>query len=362
MTKVNEILLENFRNFKSYKFEFNKSVNILFGNNGSGKTNILESISLLGKGRGFKNANILNLIYKNKGNFIICSEIEIDKSIFNIKISSDFFNNRYKKITSLNGETSNDAKDYLYSSLSFLYFLPEMERLFVSSPSYRRSFIDKLIFSDSNSYNKLINQYKLSITERSSYLKNNYFDKEWIEAIEDKISSIGLEIFDLRNKQIEILNESIKSINEKNNYPYKVVFHIKDDFFNSDLNKDRYLSILKSSRDVDSKFGGCKIGPHKSDIVAIINENVEASNLSTGQQKTLVLMTLIAQCNYLMIKKKKRPILLFDEVCSHLDDINRKILLDLINNFDIQSFFTGTEKSLFSFMSTNVKFYNITEL
>ena len=73
-------------------------------------------------------------------------------------------------------------------------------------------------------------------------------------------------------------------------------------------------------------------------------------------------MTLIAQCNYLVFSKNITPILLFDEICSHLDEINRKILLDLTDQFDIQFFFTGTEKSLFSFMSTNVEFYNITEI
>ena len=73
-------------------------------------------------------------------------------------------------------------------------------------------------------------------------------------------------------------------------------------------------------------------------------------------------MILLAQCNYLVNSKKISPILLLDEICSHLDSNNRKILLDIMNKFDLQLFLTGTEKTLFSFMSTNVKFYNITEL
>ena len=73
-------------------------------------------------------------------------------------------------------------------------------------------------------------------------------------------------------------------------------------------------------------------------------------------------MTLIAKCNYMIKVKNLKPILLFDEICSHLDQINRKILLNLINDFDIQFFLTGTDKSLFSFISTNVEFYNITDI
>ena len=75
-----------------------------------------------------------------------------------------------------------------------------------------------------------------------------------------------------------------------------------------------------------------------------------------------VLMILLAQCYYLINVKQKRPIILFDEICSHLDENNRRILLDMFHQFDIQFFLTGTEKNLFSFISTNIKFYNITNI
>ena len=98
-------------------------------------------------------------------------------------------------------------------------------------------------------------------------------------------------------------------------------------------------------------------------LLAIINNDFDASLLSTGQQKTVVLMILLAQCNYLVNYKNINPILLFDEIGSHLDKHNnRQILLDMINRFEIQFFLTGTDKNLFSFVSTNAQFYNITDL
>ena len=122
------------------------------------------------------------------------------------------------------------------------------------------------------------------------------------------------------------------------------------------------MSILQNSRLYDKQYGGTKIGPHKSDIISIINNDFEASLLSTGQQKAVVLMILLAQCNFLVNKKNIHPILLFDEIGSHLDKQNRQILLDMINRFDIQFFLTGTEKNLFSFVSTNAQFYNISDV
>ena len=101
---------------------------------------------------------------------------------------------------------------------------------------------------------------------------------------------------------------------------------------------EEYLFKLKDLRIFDKKFGGTKIGPHKSDLIAIIDDDFEASLLSTGQQKTVVLMILLSQCNYLVNDKDINPVLLFDEIGSHLDSYNRQILLDMINRFKIQFF------------------------
>ena len=341
---------------------FEAKSNILFGDNGSGKTNILESISMISKGRGFRNANIVDLIKNNNEGFLIGSTLEIDNNNYNIEIQSKKIDDKYKKIVNLNDDSSKENQTFLNSKLSYLIFLPEMERLFQSSPSYRRNFIDRLIFSEHKDYNKLINKYKKNITERTKILQQYKIDESWINYVENQISEIGLKIYEIRNTQINILNKHIGILNKINTYDFSVNLILKDSFFYDNLTKESYLAQLIQNRDYDRKFGGIKIGPHKSDLVGKINNEFDASQLSTGQQKTVVLMILLAQCNYLINTVNVKPILLLDEICSHLDKNNRKILLDLINQFDIQLFLTGTEKTLFSFISTNVKFYNITEL
>ena len=98
---------------------------------------------------------------------------------------------------------------------------------------------------------------------------------------------------------------------------------------------------------------------HKSDFIFLVDKNYPASQLSTGQQKTLVLLLYFSQCNYLVNICNKQPILLLDEINSHLDELNIQLLLKIINEFNIQVFMTGTKKDLFSFLSTNTQFYNI---
>ncbi len=105
----------------------------------------------------------------------------------------------------------------------------------------------------------------------------------------------------------------------------------------------------------------CSIGPHRSDIIGYkINTNFTINQLSTGQQKAAVLLLIIAQCKYLIEENNLKPIILLDEICSHLDNDNRELLLYLIGKLDVQVFMTGTEKKFFSFLSTKAYYYNIT--
>ena len=105
------------------------------------------------------------------------------------------------------------------------------------------------------------------------------------------------------------------------------------------------------------------MGPHKSDIKGFdVKKNIHINQFSTGQQKTAVLLIILAQCKILINNKNISPILLFDEVCSHLDDDNRELLLHLINNLNVQTFLTGTEKNFFSFLSTKTLYCNINEI
>ena len=362
MAKINNIEFSNFRNFKNFKTSFDNKLNILFGDNGCGKTNILEGISLIAKGRGIRNSSISNLIKKGEDKFFIKNNLEINKNNFDIQILTEKKINNFKKITKINNDASKDALDFLNKSISYLVFLPEMERLFQASPSYRRNFIDRLIFSSKNDYNKLINKYKKTLIERIKILQANNIDDDWLNRIENEISLLGLEINKLRITQIKSLNSELNSLKKDHNFHFEVKLEIKDDSLEAGMDHDRYLSTLKNSRVFDKQYGGTKIGPHRSDIISIINNDFEASLLSTGQQKTVVLMILLAQCNFLVNNQNINPIFLFDEIGSHLDKQNRQLLLDMINKFNIQFFLTGTEKNLFSFISTNAKFYNITNL
>jgi DNA replication and repair protein RecF len=357
----NSIDLINFRNFENYSISFSKNCNVFYGKNGSGKTNILEGISLLSKGRGLRKDKFANIIKKNCDKFIIKSDFKSEEIIYNLIAETENINNRYKKILTVNSDKSSDSLELIYDKTPFLYFLPETERLFQSSPSIRRNLIDQFIYTSLHKYNKLINRYNKLIQERSKILINNNNDDSWLNQLEKSISTDALQIYSLRESQLSILINNLNIYLRNFDLLFKIDTTLIDKFYTNNLKSEDYEATLKKNRKIDALVGGCAIGPHKSDYMFYVNDNSLVSQLSTGQQKTIILLMYLSQCKYLSEVKSKQPILLLDEVCSHLDDVNRSILLTLIETFKLQIFMTGTSENLFSFLSTNTNFCNITD-
>ena len=282
-----------------------------------------------------------------------------DEIIYNLIAESVPINNKYKKILKVNDDQSLEILQKIYDLAPFLYFLPETERLFQSSPSIRRRLIDQFIFTNQNNYNKLINKYTRLLQERSKLLLNNNKDESWLNQLEKNISIDGLEIYSLRQKQIKLLIDNLNIYLNKYNLRFEISVKLSDKYFIKNISQKDYENQLKYNRNIDSLIGGCNIGPHKSDFIFYVNDDYLVSQLSTGQQKTIILLMYLSQCKYLLENKGKKPILLLDEICSHLDEVNRNILMTLVESYNLQIFMTGTSKNLFSFLSTNTNFCNI---
>jgi len=355
------IKLHNFRNFDDYEVEFSEKCNVFYGRNGCGKTNLLEALSICVKGRGLRKDKISNLIKNDKSSFLNISHF-IDRNIeYEFKVTSQLSNNKNIKKIFLNDDNSYDVNKKIQSLISFLIYLPENERLFVSSPTTRRNLFDHFIFSTNEEHNTLLNFYKKNIYERNIILNNEFTDQNWLEKIEENISTSGIKIYENRKKQVNLFRDNLENLNEYLNLPFKLEIELKDPFLDVTLDIERYLITLKKNRNIDKLIGGARVGPHKSDLIFFVDKNYPASQLSTGQQKTLVLLLYLAHCNYLVNICNKKPILLLDEINSHLDDINTQLLLQIVSQFNIQVFMTGTKKDLFSFLSTNTTFYNISK-
>jgi len=366
--KLRSVYLENFRSYKkiNIKIENNKFI-ILTGKNGTGKTNLLEAISFLSPGKGFKNCRLDEVINTNSNTnqssifFIIGNENE--KNEIGIGFLNESTGNRaqYRKIINLNGEKLKKQSD-LPSLVSLIWLTPEMDIFFRTNSLFRRKFIDRCIFNLKPEYLDYLRIYEKNLKERNKILKDiseeNFFYIEgkniekdlWLKKIEEKLVIEGLKIFQERIKFSDDFNAL--SNNFKNFPKIKIFFTGKIEKFllskDIDLVKKIYFKKLYESRKIDSIKRSISYGPNKSDLkVVFLKKKLLAEKCSTGEQK-IILISLIIQFCKLMNNKKNFPILLLDEIVAHLDNKIKTSLFEELKTLKNQIWMSGADISLFS--------------
>ena len=377
--KLRSIHLENFRSYKkiNLKIENNKFI-VLTGKNGSGKTNLLEAISFLSPGKGFKNCRLDEVINTNT-NLNQCSIFFViengnEKNEIGISFANESTGNRTqcRKIIYLNGKKLKKKSD-LPTLVSLIWLIPEMDIFFRTNSLFRRKFVDRCIFNLKPEYLDYLRIYEKNLKERNKILKDlsekNFFYIEgkniekdlWLKKLEEVLVNEGLKIF---QERIKFSNDFNALSNNSMNFPKIQIFltgKIEKFLVSQDIDtvKKIYLQKLHKSRKIDSIKGSISYGPNKSDLkVIFLKKRLLAEKCSTGEQK-IILISLIVQFCKLMNNKKNFPILLLDEIVAHLDNKIRSSLFEELKTLKNQVWMSGTGISLFSSIIKDKKVVNL---
>lgn len=346
--EIEKLQLYNFRNYQNQTFFFPKKINIILGENGSGKTNILEAITLLKKGSGLKKADFLDIIAQNATDrrFSIFSKIKNHPLIEEIGTSYE----GEKRLFQINGTKINILKQ----EIAIIFLIPQMDDLFCDSKSIRRLFLDKIIGNIYPEHKSNINNYNKQIKERINLLErqDSKENQIWLDIIEKKISEIAVIIASSRNQIIDYLNQAIlKSKSSFTKSKIKIIGDIEEYASkNTAIETEKFIqSRFKQNRHKDFESQRTSFGVHLSDFTAFLDNNkMEAKNCSTGEQKSILISIIFAFIRIFKILNLPLPILLLDEICSHLDHNKRRDIFLEISDLNVQSFLTGTEDYLFS--------------
>ena len=377
--KLRSIHLENFRSYKkiNLKIENNKFI-VLTGKNGSGKTNLLEAISFLSPGKGFKNCRLDEVINTNT-NLNQCSIFFViengnEKNEIGISFANESTGNRTqcRKIIYLNGKKLKKKSD-LPTLVSLIWLIPEMDIFFRTNSLFRRKFVDRCIFNLKPEYLDYLRIYEKNLKERNKILKDlsekSFFYIEgkniekdlWLKKIEEILVNEGLKIF---QERIKFSNDFNALSNNSMNFPKTQIFltgKIEKFLVSQDIDsvKKIYLQKLHKSRKIDSIKGSISYGPNKSDLkVIFLKKRLLAEKCSTGEQK-IILISLIIQFCKLMNNKKNYPILLLDEIVAHLDNKIKISLFEELKTLKNQVWMSGTGISLFSSIIKDKKVVNL---
>lgn len=332
---IEEIKLENFRNYSLEKIEFNKNTNIFYGDNAQGKTNILEAIYFATLGKSFRTNKEKELINDKEKTAKI--EIKFIKNNTEKKIKANIDN---KKSFFINDIPIKKLSE-LVGNLNIVLFTPEDIEILRNEPIKRRKFLNVMISQLRPKYVYLMSEYKKILDERNNYLKQIKYEnkeKELLDIWNEQLVAIGKKIYEYRK-------EFIKKINEKINIIHKKTTENKEEInlkYISNVNPDLYKIKLKENENIDIQKGYTSIGIHRDDFEIYINKKNVSIYGSQGQQRSSIISLKLAEAEVVYDEIGEYPILLLDDFMSELDKKRINGFIENIKNNQV--LITTTDK------------------
>lgn len=347
---ITNLKLQNFRNYEETNINFNKGINIIYGDNAQGKTNILESIFVCSLGKSFRTNKDKELIKFGKEYSIV--EAEFSKSDRNGKIKIEISD---KKNIFVNGVKIKKLSELL-GIINLVIFTPDDINILKSGPAQRRRFLDIFIGQLRPNYIYCLNMYLKALDQRNNYLKQIKFEnksEDFLDIWDEKIAEYGEKVFKYR---FEFVNKLKNKIKEVHNIITENNENIDIEYISDFDNKQSYLKKLKNNRKLDILKGYTTKGIHRDDFNIYINDNLVNVYGSQGQHRTAILSLKMSELKVVYDEIGENPILLLDDFMSELDEKRRMNFLKNIN--DTQVLVTCTDKiniENFDFNVYNVK-------
>ena len=359
---LKELELKNYRNYEDLNLNFSPNINIFYGDNAEGKTNILESIYVLAITKSHRINIDKHLIKEGLQATKITGKIEVNKETKKFEMLI----NTKGKSAKINNITIKKISNYI-SNFNVIMFYPSDLDLIKGNPSSRRKFLNIEIAQIDNKYLSTLNEYNLLVKNRNEYIKNKKheeLDLNYLSIINEQIAKKGAIIYQKRNKFIENLNKKAeniyKTIFQEGNLSveYKTNIDIKDytDLINI---KDLFYKKLNSNIKRDLFLGMTTNGPHRDEIIFYIDGKDVRLHASQGQQRIIIVCLKLGEIELFKESTGEYPILLLDDIFSELDEKKKNNIIKYIQK-DIQTFITTTDlDNLDNSLLKNSKKFNI---
>ena len=331
---VSRLALTDFRSYASALVEPGPGFVLLSGENGAGKTNLLEAVSLLSPGRGLRGAALSDMArIGGAGGFGVAARVEDVEIGTGAQAAAP-----ERRQVRINGAPA--SVNSLSEWLSVLWLTPAMDRLFMGSAGDRRRFLDRLVLALEPNHAHHSSRYEAAMRARNKLLADDApADPDWLAALEQQMAEHGAAIAAARLRAVTALGERLESVPE-------------DEFARAAISLDGWEQAdlagqLRESRSRDAAAGRATVGPHRQDLLVTHRaKQMEAARSSTGEQKALLLGLVLAHADLVADRRGEPPLLLLDEVAAHLDPKRRAALFGRLEGRG-QVWLTATEASLF---------------
>ena len=345
---LTRLALTDFRNHQAATLMPAANFVVLTGENGAGKTNILEAVSLLVPGRGLRGAALAEMGRSDgPGGFAVAGRLgDVDLGVGALSIAPD------RRMVRINGAPASAGA--LSEWLSIVWLTPAMDRLFTEGASERRRFLDRLVLALEPAHARHTTRYDAAMRQRNRLLGSEVpADPDWVAALEMQMAEHGAAIARARSALVTMLNERIAA-------------SVDGPFARAALALEGWrdegsLAVeLAQGRSRDAAAGRTLAGPHRSDLaVDHLGKGQPAARCSTGEQKALLLGLVLAHADLVAEQAGRRPILLLDEIAAHLDPVRRDALFERLAGGGGQVWMTGTETGLFAGLAQAASWFHV---
>ena len=341
---VSRLTLTDFRSYASATIDPGPGFVLLSGENGAGKTNVLEAVSLLSPGRGLRGAALSEMQrIGGEGGFAVAAKLS-DTDI-GTGTRAQAPERRQVRINSAPASVNS-----LGEWLSVLWLTPAMDRLFTGSAGDRRRFLDRLVLALEPSHAHHAARYEAAMRARNKLLSEPMAaDPNWLSALEEAMAQHGIALHEARLRTVEALEERLAEAPEDQFASAAIALEGWD--------ASELVPTLKASRSRDAAAGRTTEGPHRQDLVVLHRgKQVAAARSSTGEQKALLIGLILAHAELVAERRREPPILLLDEVAAHLDPKRRAALFERLAERG-QVWMTATEAALFEGIGQASRFH-----
>jgi len=332
---ITRLSLTDFRSYADALIRPGSGLVILTGDNGAGKTNVLEAISLLAPGRGLRASAMGELArLEGAGGFGVSARLgDVELGTGTTAAAPE------RRIVRINSATATATA--LGDWISLVWLTPAQDRLFTESAGARRRFLDRLVLALDPAHARDASRYEAAMRQRNRLLSGEHRDPDWLAALELAMVGHGRAVAARRAEVVESLGRRLAS------EPAGLFARAALTLDGFDPARD-FANDLVTGRNRDAAAGRTLSGPHRQDlVVAHLDKGIAAASCSTGEQKALLIGMVLAHADLVAEGQGRRPVLLLDEVAAHLDPARRAALLDRLTTGGGQVWLTGTERDPF---------------
>lgn len=357
LPRVTRLILQDFRSYAALDLPVSRGLVALVGENGAGKTNVLEALSLFTPGRGLRRADLPAMAREaGPGGFVVSLALETAFGPHRLGTALELpeDGDKASRLCRIDGATAASPSAFA-DHLRLVWLTPDLDGLFRGPAGDRRRFLDRLVLAVDAAHGARVNALDRALRSRNRLLEEGRADPVWLDAVEREVAELGIAVAAARRETAARLAAQIAAgRDDRSPFPSATLAlaGTLDDLL-AELPaidaEDRYRALLRSGRDRDRAAGRTLIGPQGSDLLVRHGpKDMPAATCSTGEQKALLIGLVLAHARLVAAMSGMAPLVLLDEIAAHLDPRRRAALYDDLAGLGSQVWLTGADPGVFA--------------